>query len=257
MFKRTVAIWSSLLICCAILVYFQFIAVREKDLAAYQDLMQESLDIKSKHALEKEPGKQIRFLVQKDIWTGEDQKKSHIRMISENSELIISQQGRSLEAHETFRNMKGSMQKEADASLIYRIEAMEGFYRFPSDELVANKVKIFTEDHFYLEADRAEIVTADQPLQLEGNIRLRSSSWLDKETYALADKAIYHPKERLFILLGSAEKNVLCWQDGASFAATEIHIQQNMKTVEGVGDVRFSFSLEEKYYFESIFSRYM
>ena len=105
MFKRTAAVWSSLLVCCVVLVYFQFIAVREKDLAAYQDLMQESLDIKSKHALEKEPGKQIRSHVQKDIWTGENQKKSHIRIVSESSELIISQQGRSLQAYETFRNM--------------------------------------------------------------------------------------------------------------------------------------------------------
>ena len=257
MFRRTAAIFCVLLFFFALLIYRQFVAVGEKELASYKELMQESLELKSKHALEKEPAKEIRSHVQKDIWTGKDQKKSHIQIISEHSELILSQQGRSLEAYETFHNMKGCAERQTDSSPMYRIESEEGFYRFPSDQLIAKKVKVFTEDHFYLEADQAEIVDANLPLQLEGNVRLRSSSWQGKETYALASKATYCPKERLFILLGSTEQHVLCWQDGATFAAKELHIQQDAKTVEGAGDIRFSFNMEEKNYFESIFSRYL
>lgn len=257
MFPKAITSWCAIISCCAIAIYFQLITVGEKDRIAYQELMQESLNLHSKHALAAEPAKEIRSHVQKDIWTAKNHKGSHIRIQSQDSELTLSQKGHSLQVHETFHRMKGWVQKETDISPIYQIEAKTGFYRFPTDQLVAQEVKVFTENNFCLEADQAEIVNPDQPLKLDGNIRLKSSSWQDKETYAIADKASYCPKQRLFILSGSKEKNVLCWQNGSTFVASELHIQQDQKTIEGIGDVRFSFDTEEKNYFESIFSRFL
>lgn len=256
-FPKAAALGICSLLFCAAVLYLKLIAVHEQDKAAYRELMQESLKLHSKHSLMTEPAKEIRSCVRKDIWTAKNGKESHIRIESQDSDLTLSQKGHSLEAKETFCKMRAAVQKEVGVSPVYQIEAETGFYQFPSDRLAARDVKIFTEDHFYLQADQAEITDPDLPLKLEGNIRLKSLAQQDKETYAAADKASYCPKKRLFILSGSEGKNVLCWQNGSTFSAPELHIQQDEKTIEGIGDVRFSFNMEEKKYFESIFARYL
>jgi len=115
----------------------------------------------------------------------------------------------------------------------------------------------FTSDTLYLEADRARIAQPDKTLILEGNIRLISSQFQNKETYAIAETARYCAEENLLILNGSPGRKVLFWQDGFTFTAPEIHIRKDPETVQGVGDIHFTFDLDEQDYFEQIFSKYL
>ena len=115
----------------------------------------------------------------------------------------------------------------------------------------------FTNDTLYLEADRAQITHPDRTFVLEGNIRLISSQFQGKETYAIAETATYSPQENLLTLHSSSQRKVLFWQDGFTFTAPEVHIRKDLETVQGVGDIHFTFDLDEQNYFEQIFSKYL
>ena len=122
---------------------------------------------------------------------------------------------------------------------------------------IANHIRLSVDDTFFLEADNGKLTDLYQPIELQGNIRLIAPSWQEKKLYALADTAHYYPDKRVCFLHGSLERNVLCWQDGALFSAPELHIHENLKTIEVLGDARFSFNIEEQQLFERIFSRYL
>ncbi len=116
--------------------------------------------------------------------------------------------------------------------------------------------------HFYnetldLETDSAYVDAEKGQLIVEGNVRLISSNFQGKETYAIAEKAYYSLTDRQLLLTGSSHRNVLFWQDGFCLTAPEVHIERDLEKVQGIGDVHFTFDLEEQNYFEQIFSVYL
>ncbi|MBS0625089.1 MAG: hypothetical protein JSS32_03480 [Verrucomicrobia bacterium] len=115
----------------------------------------------------------------------------------------------------------------------------------------------FSDETLAMEADKAQIDMGSELLTLEGNIRFISSHFQGKETYAIAEKASYFPKENRLVLNSSSARKVLFWQNGFTLTAPEVHIQRDTETVQGVGDVHFSFDLDEQNYFDEIFSRYL
>lgn len=89
---------------------------------------------------------------------------------------------------------------------------------------------------------------------LEGNVRLISLRFQGKESYAMADAATYNPAEKTFLL--GADRRVLFWQDGLTLSASEVLIRQD-QTIEGHGNVHFSFDLEEQNRIDEFFKQYL
>ena len=63
------------------------------------------------------------------------------------------------------------------------------------------------------------------------------------------------------ILSALPPKRVLFWQEGVSLSAPAVHLRKDLLThkevVEGKGEVRFTFDLEEKNRIEQLFSQYL
>lgn len=100
-------------------------------------------------------------------------------------------------------------------------------------------------------------------INLENNIRFLSNSD-DKSTgYGVADSVEYLPQKRNLLLNAKNGKKVLFWQEdkSLSLSADKILIYQNpiskQEEIEGMGNVRFSFNLEEEKFFHNIFSQYL
>lgn len=89
---------------------------------------------------------------------------------------------------------------------------------------------------------------------LDGNVRLISSRFQGKESYAMADTLTYNPTEKTFLF--GADRRVLFWQDGLTLSASEVLIRQD-QTIEGHGDVHFTFDLEEQNYIDEFFKQYL
>ncbi len=254
-FKRAFLGACFLLLSAFSLIYFSMLRKTSKDLEAYQKLIKESVHVRSKKVLQKTEAKEARSNVQKDIWTMRNGKQSHAELICDSSDLTISEKGREFYAKEMFYHLTGLVHLDGEET--YKIEANEGSYEVPNLEFFLYGVNLSTDPTFFLEASRAHLTSLQGPVLLQDNVRFVSLAWQDRQTYALADLATYCPQKRLFILKGSPGKPVLCWQNGAQFAASELHIQQDTKSVEGIGDIRCSFDLEEQKTFSEIFSKYL
>lgn len=140
-------------------------------------------------------------------------------------------------------------------------------FHFTADKLIwhkkegklylTNRVTIEQPDHTTLLADRGDLTLNQlQPLllTLEGNVRLISHHIEDKGSYAAADTLIYHPLEKTILL--TADRKVLFWQEGLALSATEVLIRPD-HTVEGHGDVHFTFDLAEQNYIDELFKQYL
>lgn len=122
---------------------------------------------------------------------------------------------------------------------------------------LTDQVTITQPEQFTLVADQGTLTLDEfQPslLVLEGNVQLISSRIQDKISHALADTLTYNPTDKT--LLFSAAKKVLFWQDGLHLSAEEVLIREN-QTVEGKGDVHFTFDLEEQNYIDKFFKQYL
>lgn len=95
-----------------------------------------------------------------------------------------------------------------------------------------------------------------KPMQLilEGNVRLVSSHFQGKESYAMADFLNFDPIAKT--LLFKADKRVLFWQDGLTLSASEVLIRAD-ETIVGHGDVHFTFDMEEKNQIDAFFKQYL
>src|SRR5690606_14862376 len=91
-------------------------------------------------------------------------------------------------------------------------------------------------------------------LILEGGVRLISSHFQDKESFAMADRLSYDPIAKT--LLFKADKRVLFWQDGLTLSASEVLIRAD-ETIVGHGDVHFTFDMEEKNQIDAFFKQYL
>nr|NGX36025.1 hypothetical protein [Candidatus Anoxychlamydiales bacterium] len=78
--------------------------------------------------------------------------------------------------------------------------------------------------------------------------------------YGIADKIEYFPNEKNIKLISEDDKKVLFWKEDNSLnlSANEIHINQKEKNdIKGLGDVRFTFNLDEENLIHDIFSKYV
>lgn len=192
-----------------------------EDLFKYDKLIAESADLRSKKTLEEQPALQERTHVQKIIWTKDE---THCFCIeSETSHLTIRQKKDKLEAVEELKNI-GCNTSNGDA-----LFADEGIYKYPSKQ------------------DIAQII-------LKGNVHLISSHIGEKKSYAIADQLSYDPIKKIFLF--SAKDRVLFWQDGLTLSASEILVGPD-QTIEGRGNVNFTFNLEEQNRIETFFKQYL
>jgi len=271
----------------------------------YEQLIQESTELRTKHALAEKPALQKRQNVQKDIWSQNETR--HFRIQSEQSELTIAK----TDAVEELKNIHCHFKDD------FILSADEGIYSFPSHQFTAQKNCHLLQNANQIDGTlihldlNQEIVTYENPkgfiasgplrftakklvwhkkqgkliltddvtieqpgqftlksnlgtltlneyeptlLVLEGEVKLLSTVIQDKISNALADTLTYRPKEKS--LLFSSAKKVLFWQDGLSLSASEVLIRED-KTVEGHGDVHFSFNFEEQNYIDELFKNYL
>ena len=118
---------------------------------------------------------------------------------------------------------------------------------------------------FSLYADDALLTFQDETkpdfFLLEGNVRLFSPRIQDKESFSIADRISFDPREQKLILSSVPPKRVLFWQEGFSLSAPEVHIKRDLltrkETIEGKGDVHFAFDMEEKNIIEQLLSKYL
>ncbi|MBI3508520.1 MAG: hypothetical protein HY069_02635 [Chlamydiia bacterium] len=214
--------------------YFYLVPIRPQDLMSYQRLQEESDAIRSPTTA---PIEQRRGKVQKEIW-GE----SHFTLQAERSELQIDQG----EMQERLHWVQADLQE-------YHVSASEGYL---------NKERLVLEGNVEIDhptgklfADRA-ICTLQrhrpQRYQFLGNVRLFS-----KDRFALADELIYETEEEMFTLQSEIPNRVLYCQEGLDLSAPLVKIDRKEGTVRGLGDVHFSFSLEEKNRLDEVFKKYL
>lgn len=111
------------------LLYWFCIRLTPSDPILYDKLVQESIQLRTRKALEEEPAHQKRSGVLKDIWTQNE--ASHFQIQSEDSDLTISQKRGKFEAIERLKTMSAQTENE------FTLEADEGIYTYPSHQLIA------------------------------------------------------------------------------------------------------------------------
>ena len=111
----------------AFAIYWFQIRMRDEDIVAYHKLIQESTELRSRHALEEAPAYQQRRGVQKEIWS--ENETRHFQIESEESELTLNKNG----VVEQLKNIHGQLEGE------FALSADEGTYQFPSHQFVAEK----------------------------------------------------------------------------------------------------------------------
>jgi lipopolysaccharide export system protein LptA len=288
-------------------IYHYHIPLRPEDIIAYERLVQESTELRTKRALEEKPAQQQRQGVRKDIWSHDE--ITHLQIESEHSELILTQKKDKTEIIEELQKIRCAVEND------FTLTADEGIYAYPSHQFIAQKNCHLTQNENHIDGTRIHLdlaseivtyenpkgtcgtlnftakqliwkkkegklyltdhVTIDQPDQftlladegvltlnqlhpaeliLKGNVRLLSSRIQDKNSYAIADTLIYDPI--LKTLLFTADKKVLFWQEGLSLSANQIFIRSD-QTVEGRGDVHFTFDLEEQNFIDKLFKQYL
>ena len=290
-------------------IFWYTLRLTPKDQELFTKLLQESLELRTRHALEEKPALQKRQHVQKDIWTQDELR--HLEIKSEESDLTISQNKEKTEAVEKLKKIHGNIDNE------FTLTADVGIYTFSSHQFIARENCEITQNENRINGSRIdldlthEILHYENPkghlasgpvdfeakkltwdkkenrlfltenvvikkpeeftilanegilnlenlkptlITLSGNVRLISSKIQDKESFALADTLVYNPNDQT--LLFSREKRVLFWQEGLSLSASEILIRKD-RTVEGLGDVHFSFDFEEQNFINQLFEKYL
>lgn len=123
----------------------------------------------------------------------------------------------------------------------------------------------YQDEHIYLEADRGRLSLSHlQPeaLYCEGSIRMISQK-KESSCNALADQLVYFPSTRTLILSSKSPQRVLFWQTNGSLrlSAPEVHMcldaKEKEEEIQGMGDVHFTFNLEEEHLIETLFSKYL
>jgi hypothetical protein len=145
MFFKVTFFSTTLLIGIITSAYHFLCEQNEEDLIEYKRLIRESVDFRSKTAIEKEPICQLRTNVQKDIWSYNNDQRLHYRLMSEKSDLIIIQKKGKVEAIEKLKNIECCLQEELNESSeeVRYIFAQNGTYYFPSHTFVAEEADLY------------------------------------------------------------------------------------------------------------------
>lgn len=127
-----------------------------------------------------------------------------------------------------------------------------------------NQDLIYEDSDVFISAKKAKLNynlnKSIQNITLENDVRFIYQKDKNYLGYGLADKIEYDPNEKTLKLISDDDKKVLFWQKDNSLklSAKEIHINQKEKNdIKGIGDVRFTFNLEEENLINEIFSKYM
>lgn len=127
-----------------------------------------------------------------------------------------------------------------------------------------NQELIYEDSNVYISAKKAKLnYNRDKTIQniiLENDVQFIYQKDKNSLGYGLADKIEYYPTEKNIMLISNDDKRVLFWQKDNSLklSAKEIHINQKEKNdIKGIGDVRFTFTLEEENLIHDIFLKYM
>lgn len=142
-------------------IYWFHIRKSPEDALAYENLVQESIDLRTRRALEEKPAHQKRQHVQKDIWTQNETR--HFQIQSEHSDLTIAQKKEKLEAIEELKNINCSIQNE------FTLTADEGIYTYPTHQFIAQKNCHLVQSQNQIDGTRIhldlvqEIVTYENP----------------------------------------------------------------------------------------------
>lgn len=278
MFTRAFLSAAALIALSSFAVYHFHLRMRPEDIQNYHKLIQESADLRARRALEAEPAHQVRRGVQKDIWTPESRSDQarHVQIQSAHSELTLFQKKGKLEAVEKLQQIHCSVAEDLT------LTADEGTYTFPSHQFIAEKNCSVLQQQHRIDGSRIhfdllqEIVTYDTPsgfiapfhftadkltwlkkedqFLLEGNVRLMSTEFENKESYAVAEQLIYNLIDKTLLL--TSNRRVLFWQEGLSLSASEVLIRED-RSVEGRGDVHFTFDLDEQNSLEQLFGHFL
>lgn len=72
---------------------------------------------------------------------------------------------------------------------------------------------------------------------------------------AIADTITYNPMDKTVLLSTEAPKKVLFWQEGLRMSAPEVLLHQDR--IQGLGNVHFTFTLEEQNAIDNLFGKYL
>ena len=98
MFKRTIAFFSFFLCLTCAIAFWDHVRLRQHDKARYLKFVAQNSTQRARHALETHPATQNRRTVQKDFWIMQESQRQHLRIQSEESELIVHERKGKLEA---------------------------------------------------------------------------------------------------------------------------------------------------------------
>lgn len=157
MFRRTIAAFSIFLSSTVAVAFWNHVRLRHSDRSAYRRFVNENSARRARHALENHPATQNREKVQKDFWIIQNHQRQHLRIQSEQSELIIHERKGKLEAVEKLSklecwlqeagNEEPSILQKPDAvpvcleeQLVRHLTADEGIYFYPSHHFLAQTV---------------------------------------------------------------------------------------------------------------------
>jgi hypothetical protein len=176
----------------------------------------------------------------------------------ENVLLCLSPHGRLVESRTVFDADTGRAQfLYCDNSKSVKNPTAESQKRFLNEpflcEAAAQAAKLTPADSHFLGGSS---IKGYQPaiLLLEGNVRI-ASHLQKKESFALADSAALHLDQKRIVLESAPSSRVLFRQEGLEISAPTIYLQES--AIQGFGDVRFSFSPEEKTTLEPLFLKFL
>jgi lipopolysaccharide export system protein LptA len=256
-------------------VYYFHIRLTSEDAKHYENLLLETSRIREKRVLKNKTATQERLGVTKDIWM--DNGAKHIKIKSENSSVSLSESDNHVAFVEELHSIKALLPEG------YELQAESGSYLFPSNQFIAQGNCVLTQENNRIECEQIcfnfhqKQMTCKMPvgkfdekldfsaqemildkkankLFLKTDVKLISFS-AGKKSFALADRLTYHLIDKTIDL--SSDEKVLVWQDDLNLSASQVLIQTDSETIEGKGDVHFSFSLEEQNKIDEFFKHYL
>jgi|GEM_PF-3287767 len=140
------------------------------------------------------------------------------------------------------------------------------FWEKSSDRItLAGDVSLEQPDKFIVQSDKALLTMQEETTPslcyFTGHVQFFAPHLEDKPSFALADTLVLYPFSQTLVLASTSPKRVLFWQEGFSLSAPEVHLHKNpithQESVEGKGDVHFSFDSEEKNLIQELLSKYL
>lgn len=152
---------------------FSLTQISQKDKELYKALSEQTLELRSKKALEREPTMQQREVLQKDLWTAKEGARKHIQISAETSNLFVKEKKDRIEAFESLKNLS-CFYVENDAIDPKILYASSAKIIYPEENLFLVDVE-YVETEESIKAKKAKLETKDQKtLRFSEGVRLES-----------------------------------------------------------------------------------